>query len=85
MTEDGTATAGVLLAREILTPLLGAVAERPTIQLSLPEPASEPLPQVNCFNETEAALLPEGLYFTPQPAIRSNPQQRKAASQLTRR
>ncbi|MFZ0745994.1 MAG: hypothetical protein WAM85_16405 [Terracidiphilus sp.] len=56
VTEAGTATAALLLARLTLTPPLPAAALSATVQESLPAPVIVPLLQVRVLNEGEPVI-----------------------------
>ena len=56
VTEAGTATTELLLARLIANPPVGAAAFSVTVQLSVPAPAIEPLAQVSALNTGPLAL-----------------------------
>jgi hypothetical protein len=51
VTVAGTVTAALLLARLTLTPLYPAGKLRVTVQLSLPDPVMDALPQESALNE----------------------------------
>jgi hypothetical protein len=58
VTEAGTATAELLLARFTAKPPLAAAALSVMMQLSVPAPVTEPLAQLNELNSGEFAALP---------------------------
>jgi hypothetical protein len=56
VTEAGTVTAELLLARLTANPPLGAAAFSVTVQLSVPAPVIDPLAQVSALNTGALAL-----------------------------
>lgn len=64
VTLDGTLTAALLLDKDTWKPPLDAAAVRLTVQLTDPEPVTEPLLQASELSE---AVIPEAAAFFPLP------------------
>jgi hypothetical protein len=70
VTEAGTVTAGLLLARFTVCPPAVAAAFKVTVQLSTPAPVHDVLPQISPLNPAVAlAVSPVPLRFTDVVAL----------------